>query len=103
MVVTNIDWNVTEEDVLDMLNNMSSSWAADVLEISAIEYIEMDEDERKKLAAKKLEENRWRIFQYMDLPLDVEIPDDVAETEAEAADELCDEYGFGVVSLKVEQ
>lgn len=102
MVVTDIDWNVTEEDVMDALNNMSSSWAAVVLEIPPTEYAQMNEDEKKRLAAKKLEENRWRIFQYMELPLDVEIPDDVAETEAEAADELCDEYGFGVVNLRVE-
>lgn len=97
-----IDWDIDMDEAFEYLDKMSEEEAAEALEVSVEDYIKMDEEGRHDLA-----EDRWhhcpvKLDEFMGLPNEVVIPEEIEEIEDETEREeaitnwLSDEYGFCV-------
>lgn len=102
MRAVNIEWDIDLNDVLDTLENIGIYRAAEVLAIPAVAYAQMNWEERKGAVKRIYDEDISWFNNLMNLPNEVDIDDGEVETEAEAADLLCEEYGFCVRSLNID-
>lgn len=101
MTVSNIKWDVDIDDALEKLSEMSYEDAAAVLGFSARDYANMSTQEREGFAYDLWNGSPSSMWEFMELPAEVEVPDEVLNDYEEMGDEaitdwLSDEYGFCV-------
>ena len=95
MKAINIKWDIDEEDVLDTLENLTATNAADALNISEKVYSNMNTQERKDYALSVFDKCPEEITEnLLGLPDETEIPDNIADDEDAISDWLSDTYGF---------
>ena len=92
MKATDIDWDVSMEDVYDRLYAMKESDAAKCLGVTESEFDSMSEGEREELADRLYEGSDTRRMELFHLPHEVEIPKDVDDDSV--CDWLSEEFGF---------
>lgn len=83
MKVTNIEWAVDIDEALDYLISLSCEQAAESLNMSIEKYMAMTVQERREYAQDCFHHNRVNIAEFMNLPDEIAIPDNII---AEAAD-----------------
>ena len=98
----NIKWDVDMYDIYDRLDDMTAEEAAESLGISKRIYANMTTSERHDLAYETFYGYDNLVAEFMDLPTEVEIPEDLAKKYEEnedgyaedISDWLSDEYEF---------
>ena len=79
MKAYNIDWDVDIEEAFDILDEMNYKDAASALEISADKYANMTTEERHDYAYDFWRHISGGIEEFVGLPNEVEIPEEVVE------------------------
>ena len=92
MRATDIDWDVSMEDVCDNINSMSDEEAAEVLGVDAEELASMTDNERDILIDKVFGSSNLKREQLFNLPSEVEIPPFVSDENV--CDWLSDQFNF---------
>lgn len=91
MLITEIDWDVTMDEVLDYFYHFSLKKKSEILNIPIEKLKEMDNELIIDIAENKFHHNPGLIDEIFELPKKLEI-DNMEEDEI--ADYLSNEYGF---------
>ena len=106
MHVSDIEWDFDVADVLTVIDNVDIYRQAEILNTPTAALAQMSDKELEKLVEQKYQDEYFHLQdEAMDLPDEVDIPDEEIEDiedEAEAADWLCEEYGFCVRHLNID-
>ena len=95
MKVTNIEWVVSDEEIMDRLDNMTAEQAAEKLGIPYNTYANMTTEERHDYAFDAFRHNRADRAEFVGLSDEVELPEGAETWENdEITDYLCEEYGY---------
>lgn len=95
MKATNIEWDVSDEELLTVLDAMTAETAAEKLGIPKDTYANMTTEERHDWALDAFHHNSTSRSEFVGLPDDVELPEGAEEWEDdEITDYLSDEYGY---------
>lgn len=112
-VMAKVNWDITKEDIENLIADGLSNQAKSHLSISPYEYETMEIDERIDYVENEIRHNRLNINDLFGLSDEIAIPSDVidhyaneCETEDEIldclADWVSDEYGFCHKGISVE-
>ena len=97
MVMTNIQWDVSVDDVFDTLKDLSDKQAAEIIGIKPDQYKKMTDDERKNIVLKKAKKKEF-LYEFawdvMHLPKTLTVPADMLERISEVTDWMAYEYGY---------
>lgn len=94
MKVTNIKWDIDMDQIYDKLDNMTAENAAEALSLQKESYANMTTSERHDYAYETFHNHDEAAAEFMDLPTETEIPDDIADDEDAVSDYLSDKYEF---------
>lgn len=98
-IAYNIDWDVDMDEVYEHLDEMTCTKAAEALELSKERYANMTTGERHDYAYDKFRHCPAELDEFLGLPDEVTLPDDVEEEDA--ADWLSDTYGYCINGLDI--
>lgn len=103
MRAVNIEWDFDVADVLSVLDNVDIYRRADILNTPTTALAQMSDEELEKLVEQKYQDEYFHLQdEAMDLPDEIDISDGEIKDEAEVADWLCEEYGFCVRHLNID-
>lgn len=94
MKVTNIVWNIDMGQIYEKLDEMASEEAAKALGLPKGTYANMTTSERHDYAYETFHGHDTAVAEFMGLPTETDIPDDIGDDEDAISDYLSDEYGF---------
>ena len=94
MRISNIIWDVDMDDVYENLDEMTAEKAAEALGISQKRYANMRTDERHDYAYEVFHGHDAAIGEFMGLPTETDVPDDIDTDEDSVGDYLSDKYGY---------
>jgi len=94
MRISNIIWDVDMDDVYENLDEMTAEKAAEALGISQKRYANMRTDERHDYAYEVFHGHDAAIGEFMGLPTETDVPDDIDTDEDSLGDYLSDKYGY---------
>lgn len=97
MLISNIDWDVTMDEVLDYFFHFSLEKKSEILNIPIEKLKEIDDDLIIDIAEEKFHHNPGLIDEIFELPKKLEI-DNIMEEDL-IADYLSNEYGFCINSF----
>ena len=96
MLISNIDWDVTMDEVLDYFFHFSLERKSEILNIPIEKLKEMDDDLIIDIAEETFRHNPGLIDEIFELPKELEINN---MEEDEIAEYLSNEYGFCINSF----
>lgn len=94
MRISNIIWDVDMDDVYENLDEMTAEKAAEALGISQKRYANMSTAERHDYAYEVFHGHDAAIGEFMGLPTEMDVPDDIDTDEDSVGDYLSDKYGY---------
>ena len=94
MRISNIIWDVDMDDVYENLDEMTAEKAAEALGISQKRYANMSTAERHDYAYEVFHGHDAAIGEFMGLPTEMDVPDDIGIDEDSVGDYLSDKYGY---------
>ena len=94
MKVTNIKWDIDMDQIYDKLDNMTTENAAKALSLPKNAYANMTTSERHDYAYEVFHGHDDMTAEFMGLPTETDIPDDIGNDEDVISDYLSDEYEF---------
>ena len=98
-IAYNIDWDVDMDEVYEVLDEMTCGLAAKALGLSKARYSNMTTGERHDYATDVFRHCPAQLDEFLGLPDEVMLPDDVEEEDA--ADWLSDTYGYCINGLDI--
>lgn len=104
MRVIDIKWDLGGVDFSDLLSSLHKEITykeiAERFNISSDIFLEMSDDEKIDAIVKEYKCNPDSLYDVLELPTEVEIPNDIEEDDI--ADYLSDEYEYLVKSFEIE-
>lgn len=94
MKVTNIKWDIDMEQIYERLDDMTAEDAAKALDLPERIYTNMTTSERHDYAYETFHSHDEAAAEFVCLPTETEIPDDIADDEDAVSDYLSDKYEF---------
>ena len=95
MKATNIEWNISDEELLERLDDMLAETAAEKLGVPVNSYANMTTEERHDYALDSFHHHKADKAEFIGLPNEVELPEEAKEwSDDEITDYLSDEYGY---------
>lgn len=94
MKATNIKWDIDMDQIYEKLDSMTAESAAEALSLPKETYANMTTDERHDCAYDTFHGHDDMSAEFMELPTEVDIPDDISDDEDAVSDYLSDEYEF---------
>ena len=94
MKVTNIKWDIDMDQIYNKLDNMTAENAAEALSLPKDAYTNMTTSERHDYAYEVFHGHDDMTAEFMGLPTETDIPDDIGDDEDAISDYLSDEYEF---------
>ena len=101
MKAYNIDWDISINEAIEMLDEMDYKNAAFVLGISSDTYANMTTEERHDYAYDLFHHCPGELEDFMDLPSEVELPEELIDEE-DITNWLSDEYGFCINGYRLD-
>lgn len=95
MKATNIDWNVSDEEIMTVLDSLTAKEAAKRLGVPYNTYANMTTNERHDYAFDVFRHNAADRAEFVFLPDEVTLPEEAVDWEDdEITDYLSDKYGY---------
>lgn len=106
MKAINIDWDITIDEAIGAIDDLTSEEAASFLGVDKETYEKWTLNKRHDYAAEAIKRNAVDIEELFNLPSSVELPQEFVEEDINAGyvtDWLSDEYGFFINGYYVEK
>ena len=94
MKATDIQWDIDMDEVYEKLDDMSCENASEALGVSYRQYADMTTGERHDLAYDIFRHSPGALFDFLGLPEEVEIPEEVGDNEEDISNWLSDTFGY---------
>jgi len=105
MKVTNVEWDIESDELIDFLHSMPTEEAADAIDLDEEVYIDMNDTELENYLQDYFIHNN-NSFDFLELPDEVEVPVDFDTAEEDVEETirewLVQEYGWGVISFDIQ-
>ena len=100
MKATNIWWSIDFDEVYEKLDEMDNKKAAETLGLLESVYANLNEEERHDYAYDYFRHRRTELEKFLDLPDEVEIPEDITADE-DIAEYISGEYGYCIETFSL--
>lgn len=105
MKVTNVEWDIESDELIDFLHSMPSETAADTIDLDKDVYIDMNDAELEDYLEEYFIQNN-NTFDFLALPNELEVPVDFDTAEEDVEETIREwfvqEYGWGVISFDIQ-
>lgn len=101
MKASNIIWDINENDIFEAIDELPSSDAAILLQISHNSYKKLNREERCYYFRDAIHHNRIDAAELVGLPDEVDIPPEIGTNDEDIANWISDEFGYCIEGFAI--